>query len=143
MLSIIILVACIICLHRSLMYLPPILFHSLLHLLRLFLPFVFTHSCISHLLLLATFHPPPINNLILWSNTGSLKLNNYPQPYPLSSIRRSQWKLGQTLLPLCVTLTRTLIITSEPVADTSVCFTVLGVVLESVYLSSATTCIKY
>jgi len=122
MLSIIILVACIICLHRSLMYLPPILFHSLLHLFRLFLQFVFgtscTPSCISHLLLLATFLPPPVNNLILWSNTGSLKLNNYPQPYPLSSIRRSQWKLGQTLLPLCVTLTRTLIITSEPVAET-------------------------
>jgi len=118
MLSIIILVACIICLHRSLMYLPPILFRPLLHLLRLFLPFVFTPSCISHLLLLATFLPPPVNNLILWSNTGSLKLNNYPQPYPLSSIRQSQWKLGQTLLPLCVTLTRTLIITSEPVAET-------------------------
>ena len=122
MLSIIILVACIICLHRSLMYLPPILFHSLLHLLRLFLPFVFgtscMPSCISHLLLLATFLPLSVNNLILWSNTGSLKLNNYPQPYPLSSIRRSQWKLGQTLLPLCVTLTRTLIITSEPVAET-------------------------
>ena len=98
-----------------------------------------------HLPSLAFGHIPssPINNLILLSNTGSLKLNNYPQPYPLSSIRRSQWKLGQTLLPLCVTLTRTLIITSEPVADTSVCFTVLGVVLESVYLSSATTCIKY
>ena len=73
-----------------------------------------------HLPSLAFGHVPssPVNNLILLSNTGSLKLNNYPQPYPLSSIRRSQWKLGQTLLPLCVTLTRTLIITLVPVAET-------------------------